>query len=601
MSASASWATRWKWRALALIPILLLSLGPQIQFWLERGSRWNGAYATLNADEFLYSGYLNALIDGRPRRCDPFTGRVDEAKEPLPETAFSIQVVPAFVLSSIAKILGLSASTIFILLAAAAGLLSSLAIFWLLSSITGDHRMAAAGVLFVLLSGTLFAGQGIIGVLLKLDIVALGLPFLRRYQPAATFFLFFIFCTLTWHALTASTLTRARLRALLAGLTLVTLVFSYLYLWAAAVAWLGCLGLLWLLLRTAGQRRQSIEVFAIVSVVFMAAIAPYGYLLSNRSRTLDELQTLIATRQPDLLRLPEIIGAIILVILIVCVRRRRVQSTHPRVIFAGSFALLPLVVFNQQVLTGRSMQPFHFEVFIVNYVVLISAEILATLVWKNMPSSTLLCVASHSILLGLVEIQLPAGGFARSDATKDEMIPVLTNLKSLPTHDGTFSSLVFSPHFELMQILPTWASHGTLLAIGSIDFGSASHEERKEFLYAHLYYSGATADRLRALFKGIPDELALSYYVKYVVFGHERVRPLYALNFKPLTDDEIETEVTAYARIVDSFSREDALRHPLGYAIADDKFDFSRVDPWYERNTGQRAGAYTLYQLRMRE
>src|ERR1044072_3294781 len=117
MSASSSSANRWKWRALAVIPILLLSLGPQIHFWLQRGSQWHGAYATLNADEFLYSGYVNALIAGRPRRCDPFTGRDAQGNEPLPETAFSIQVVPSFVLSSIARILGLPASSIFIALA----------------------------------------------------------------------------------------------------------------------------------------------------------------------------------------------------------------------------------------------------------------------------------------------------------------------------------------------------------------------------------------------------------------------------------------------------------------------------------------------------
>src|SRR5215210_7746174 len=116
MSASPSPANRWKWRAFAVIPILLLSLGPQIQFWLDRGAQWHGAYATLNADEFLYSAYLNALIDGRPRRNDPFTGRDEQAQQPLPETAFSIQVVPAYVLSSTAKIFHLSASTVFILL-----------------------------------------------------------------------------------------------------------------------------------------------------------------------------------------------------------------------------------------------------------------------------------------------------------------------------------------------------------------------------------------------------------------------------------------------------------------------------------------------------
>ena len=408
MSASPPAANRWKWRALAVIPILLLSLGPQIHFWLDRGSQWQGAFATHHADEFLYSGYVNALADGRPRRNDPFTGRDDQANQPLPETAFSIQVVPAFVLSSIGKIPGVSASTTFIALAAAAGLLASLAIFWLLSSITGDYRLAAAGVLFVLLTGTIFAGQGLIGVLLKLDIVSLGLPFLRRYQPAAAFCLFFIFCTFIWHALTADNLRRARLQALAAGLSLGLLVFSYLYLWSAALAWVVCLGLLWLLLRP-GQRRHGIEVFAIVGVMFALAVVPYAYLVSNRSRTLDELQTLISTHRPDLFRVPEIIGVVILVILIVYVRRNKIQRSDPRVIFAGSFAVLPVVVFNQQVLTGRSMQPFHFESFIVNYVVLVGAVILASLLWQNISRSTLLWIASLCILLGVVEVYLPAG------------------------------------------------------------------------------------------------------------------------------------------------------------------------------------------------
>ena len=597
MNASPSSASRWKWRALAVIPILLLSLGPQIQFWMHRGAQWHGQYATLNADEFLYSAYLNALIDGRPRRNDPFTGRDDGPKQP--ETAFSIQVVPAYVLSTTARILGLSASTTFILLTVVAGLLASLAIFWLLSSITGDFRIAATGVLFVLLTGTLFAAQGLIGVLLKLDIVALGLPFLRRYQPAATFFLFFVFCTFVWRALNADTLRRARVHALAAGLTLATLLFSYLYLWTAALAWLGCLGLLWLLLRT-GRRRQGLEVLAITAAPFIVAIIPYATLIAHRARTLDELQTLISTRQPDLLRVPEIIGVLILVLLIVYVRRKRVESSDPRVIFAASFALMPLVVFNQQVFTGSSMQPFHFESFIVNYAVLISVVILVALVWRNISRSTLIWVAALSILLGFIEVQLPAG-FSRVDERKDEMIPVLRKLNELPARNGTSPNLVFSPHFELMQISPTWTHHSTLLAIGAIDFGTASHSERKEFLYKHLYYSGVTADRLRELFKGVPDELAFSYYVKYVAFGHERVRPLYALNFKPLTQDEIEAEIKFYAMFVDAFTRADALRHPITYAIADDKFDFSRVDEWYQRDAGQRVGAYTLYQLRPRE
>ena len=58
-------------------------------------------------------------------------------------------------------------------------------------------------------------------------------------------------------------------------------------------------------------------------------------------RTLDELQTLISTHRPDLFRIPEIIGVLIVVILIVYVRRNKIQRSDPRVIFAGSFAVLP--------------------------------------------------------------------------------------------------------------------------------------------------------------------------------------------------------------------------------------------------------------------
>ena len=174
---------------------MILSLGPQLILWYDRGSQWQGAYATLNADEFLYSGYLNALIEGRPRCNDPFTGRQGEGKAPLPETAFSVQLIPPFVVWFLAKLFGISASTAFIVIPPIAGLLASLSIFWLLYLITGNDGLAATGVIFVLVAGTPFAGQGLIAILLKLDAVGLGLPFLRRYQPATSFYLFCVFCS----------------------------------------------------------------------------------------------------------------------------------------------------------------------------------------------------------------------------------------------------------------------------------------------------------------------------------------------------------------------------------------------------------------------
>ena len=601
MTRPSSHWSRWMWRALIIVPITILSLEPQLRFWIDRGSNWQGSYATFNADEFLYSGYLNALDQGRSRRNDPFTGRVDGAGSSFSETAFSIQFIPPFVISTIARTLHLSAATSFIILALIAGVLGSLSIFWLILSITSDERFAATSALFVLVLGTLIAGQGLIGVLLKLDVIALGLPFLRRYQPAASFFLFFVFCTLVWHAFNSLKNRRALLGSLAAGLVLTVLVFSYLYLWTAAIAWLGCLFLLSLFQRRE-YRKRDFKALAIICAFLVLALVPYFYVVSHRSASLDELQTLISIRKPDLFRLSEIVGLLVLIGLVMAVIRGKIRRDDPRTLFAASFLLLPLVVFNQQVLTGRSMQPFHFEVFIINYTTLVGLVIVISLLWRTVTSRSLIWIAIFCALLGAVEVELTRA-FAVGDLKKDEMVPAMRLLAERAPRDGSANDRVFSPHFEFMQMLPTWAPQATLLAVGSVDFGSATHDERKEFLFTHLYYSGSSDDRLRELLHGVRAELAWSYYVKYVVFGHERVRKALTLHYKPVTEPEIEMEVKSYSLFVNSFSRSEAGKYPLRYIVvaANSNFDFSRLDRWYERGPAEPVGSYDLYSLKLRE
>lgn len=592
---------RWKWCTVAILPVLLLSLLPQIEFWVDRGTQWQGAYATFNADEFLYSAYLNALIDGRPRRNDPFSGKDDFAGNPLPETAFSIQLIPARALWLVARVTGFTASGTFIVLTALAAVLTAAALFWLLFSVTSDARLSAIGTLFVLVAGTLCAAQGLIGVVLRLDIVALGLPFLRRYQPAASLFLFFVFAGFVWQAFVHIELCRRRVAAVLAGLCLGLLVFSYLYLWTTAVAWFGVMSLLWFVLRSRQDRRRVVETFAIIIGFFLCSLVPYAQLLGHRSPTLDELQTLIATHRVDLFRIPEIVGTCVLALIIAGVTRGRLQKHDPRVTVAASFAVLPLIVFNQQVLTGRSMQPFHFEAFVVNYAVLVSLVILATFLKLSMRS--IIWVGIGCILLGATEMHLTRA-FAPSDIARDQMVPVFRRLRELSNGYTNEQNrpLVFSPHFELNRILPTWAPQGTFLGIGGIDFGSSTHQERKEFLFSQLYYVGTSPDQLRELIRGKQDELAFSYYVRYVIFGHERVRPAFSLHFTPITSTEIEEEIANYKSFVESFSPSEAQRRPIAFMViaSTTNFEFERIDKWYVRDTGESIGLYKLYRLKPR-
>src|SRR6185436_9936167 len=87
---------KWKWCVLPSLAMVLLSLIPQIHLWIVRGREWNGAYVSPQGDELLYSAYLNALINGRTRKNDPFGGMDSPPNSPLPESIFSLQSLPAY-------------------------------------------------------------------------------------------------------------------------------------------------------------------------------------------------------------------------------------------------------------------------------------------------------------------------------------------------------------------------------------------------------------------------------------------------------------------------------------------------------------------------
>jgi hypothetical protein len=589
----------------------ILALMPQIRFWLARGSQWKGAYTILQPDELAYSAYINALIDGRPRRNDPSTGQDNNPEARLPESLFSIQFIPPFIIAWIAKACGASASTAFIVLAGAAGLFASCSIFWLLICLMGDYKFAAIGVLVVLCFGTLAGGQGLLGLLLKPDVKFLGLPFLRRYEPSAAFPLFFVFSALVWQSLTTESVRASVLKALLASITLALLVFSYFYLWTAAIAWLVCVGSLWWLMRRA-DRRRTISMLIIITAPLMLALPFYAYLVSHLPPALDKAQVLTLTHGPDLLRIPEIIGTLILTALIVAGGKKRISFSEPQAIFAASFALLPFLVFNQQIITGRSLQPFHYEVFIANYVVLLGLVMTVRLLQHEIPRRTVVLIVSSCLFFALLEVNVAFQLGYSLNVRDDELVPVLLRLKEEAKHDGTWEglrehgrapALVFSPLYRISELLPTWAPQGSLLATSAASFQTLSGAERKEWLYTNFYYCTMDMEYLRELLNDRTDDPFLAWRAKSTIFGPERVSLVLGGEFQPIRQEEIEREARTYKAFADSFSHEEATKRPLTYAItpADAAFDFSHLDLWYERDGGERIGAYVLYKLKLRQ
>jgi hypothetical protein len=608
---------RWRLGLLAGLAVMFLSLYPQLGLWLKPDQEWHGAYAYFDIDEEAYSAYLNSLIEGRPRRNDPYTGREERQDSPMPESLFSIQFIPAYAVAIPSRALGLSASTAFIVLAFIIPLASALAVFWLLIIVTNDERLAATGVIVALSMGTLASGQGAVQALFGGESAYIYLPFLRRYVPGVPFPFFFILCGLVWRSVTAKSLRAAWLSSLIAGLVFSILVFSYFYLWTAAAAWLACFCIVWLAARPDGWRRDF-KALAVTGGVAFVALLLYALLIARRAPTMDAVQALALSHMPDLFRTTELIGAMVCALLAWGVRRGAIRWRDRAVLFTASLALVPFAVFNQQIITGRSLQPFHYEQFIVSHVVLVSLVLAAWLVRRGGVSDeagavvaavrarrisgrVLITVALVAFSWGIIETKVATAILSDYNVLRDDAMPVARRLAELARDTSTRTAdgereRVLSTHVVHADNLPTLAPQSVLWALHMRVFSGVTLAENKERFYQQLYYSGIGEQRFL--------EAMSDYNFEYRIglFGQERINRTLTADLKPITAEEIQYELGLYLDYVESFDRERAARWPLSYVIAwaGDKPDFANLDRWYERDEGERIGNFILYRVRLR-
>lgn len=603
---------RWRWGLLASVVFVLIALFPQIHFIVNRGPEWHGANAITHPDEVAYSAYLASLIRGNPRRYDPYTGR--GAQGEASESLFSIQLVPAFAVALPARWVGASASVAFMILPALCALASSLAIFWFISLLTRDERFSAAAVLVILGFGTLIAGQGIarhvpnLNYLIPLWIsnsVSLPslyhLPFLRLYQPAVAFPLFFILGALVWLALTRPTQRRAIVAAVGAGLVFALLIFSYFYLWTAAAAWLVCVCALWLVSRWSERKRAAV-VFGIIFVFAAAALVPYLRMLAHRAATVDAAQALVFTHRPDLFSLPEIVALLVLSVIGFGVWRGILRGRDPIVLFAGSFALTVLVVFNQQIVTGRSLQPIHYQWFIANYCALIAAALTAERWWRSedrrrLTDKQLALIASVALVFAFAEVWLAASVSWNYNRAIDEGKPVADRLAQMVAAGSPAVPVALIADLKLADRLPTDAPQAVLWAPRMLVFPGVSEVENHERFFRQLYYLGYDEKRFWAEL----DHADWNFLAG--LFPYQRLSPVVSGSNTPVTPEELRTQLASYVEYSRTFNRDRAAAPGLSYLVvsADKQPDYANLDRWYQRDAGERVGGFILYRLKLRE
>ncbi|MGQ0542499.1 MAG: hypothetical protein ACT4O9_11720 [Blastocatellia bacterium] len=579
---------------ISVTAIVLLALYPQLYLWLGKGSSWKGSYAVSNYDEVAYSAYINALIEGKPRQHDPFL--VEDNKG---ETLYSIQMVPAYAIAAPARLVGLSSSTTFILLGILIAAASALAVFGLIRQITGDDGLAAAGTLIVLCLGNVVAYQGEFRQLIEGRLLVDYFPFLRRYQPGFAFPLFFVFCGLVWRAFSDENSKRRLVFSVFSGVMFAVLVFSYFYLWTAAGAWLLCFVAILIALQK-DNRTQVIASTAIIGAIGIITLVPYFIMIGNRNTNIDNVQLLTLTHMPQVTSPVLIVGLVMAAVAILAAWRGKIDPRSPASIFVLVFSLTPVVLFNQQIVTGRSLQPVHYEIFIANYLVLMA---LVILVWLILSQPTegkkTASVRRVFVYLGLIAFGWGMVEAARSTSRsaglaqiRDESVPAIEYIgEQQPQNDGPL--VVHATNFVTADFIPTIANVRTLWNPHTSSAGGIGLAENKRLFYLYLYYSGFGE-------KDLSEALRVnSFEVTSAVFGAERALPSLGQGTEGISSQEIQSEVSKYAEFVRKFDYQTTANPVISYIIvpAEAEQNFSNLDRWYSRDTGQTFGLFKVYKL----
>jgi hypothetical protein len=643
---------RWRFGVVAAIFLAVFCLYPQLKMFYLRGSDWNGHYAYNDIDEVAYASYVRALIDGRPRKNDPYSGHDQSPETPQPESLFSIQFAAPYTVAIPARILGIGTPWAMTLSGALAGFLSALAAFWLIAGMTGSNWYGMAGSLAVFAGGALAAGEGAVGEVFFDGFSYPYFPGFRRYIPALAMVAVFGLFAFVWKVIgerrsvpgsvaigqpdfrlpnadlgsrsgvTSDPQSQIRIpqwrdpvatapgsdsssSILFISASIFCFaytVFSYFFIWTTAAAWLGSLFLVWLIFRPDGFR-MDLKALIILGAGCATVLMAYAWLLSNRSETMDDVQLLVFTRAPDFWRMPEFISIACLFLLAFAAARKWIHLREPATLFVLSLSLVPLVVFNQQIITGRSLQPIHYQVFIGNYVAALALVLTVGILLRRRLNSTgllpkLACasLAVLAIVWGFVECHYTVRVLDESNVERDMSLPVARRLEELAREDvDPHRSTILAYDMIQADDLPSVAPQNVLWSRHQHVFAGMSWQENKDRYFQFLYYLNVDE-------KGLDYLLRNDFVSKIALFGWGRHTDRLSSEARPLTNGEVAAEVTRYAAYRANFTAANAASPMLSYAVLNNEsdVDLTNLDKWYERDAGEVIGKYTLYKLKLR-
>ena len=218
---------------------------------------------------------------------------------------------------------------------------------------------------------------------------------------------------------------------------------------------------------------------------------------------MDHVQLLVHTRLPDLFRFPEYIAFGVLMILIAGMAAGKFRLGERDVLFVFALTLVPFIVFNQQIVTGRALQPIHYQVFIGNYVAVLAflGAIGLFIRRANREGSARMKaawagVAIAAIAWGFVECHYTVRVLDWANEHRDKGLAVAKRLEEFAkASPDKHRETVLAFDGILADDLPTVAPQNVLWARHQHVFAGLSWQESKERYYQYLYYNGVEIGR----------------------------------------------------------------------------------------------------------
>lgn len=585
---------RWSVPIVIASILVLLSLYPQLQMIYTRGPVYHGAAFVNDNDESVYIAYLQALIDGRPRTNNLYSGGEVRSEE----TFLSIQAFPAYTVALPARLLGVDANTIFPFLSILFSAASALSLYWLLFKITEDRAFSAIAAFAVLILGASAAGYGAVKYFSSLGASSAALPFLRRYTPGLAFPFLFLFAGSVFIASKEENGSNMR-NCLLAAASFLALLYSYFFLWTAALAWALLVFFFSLISFKTGYRTPWKFWFSVIGSFLVFGI-PYFWLLSQRVSSTDSSQLLESTRSIVLSRPPIWIGAAVIVVLLTLQLTGKVDFERRLAVMIASFAFAPFALFNQHVITGYSLQPFHYNLYAAPYFSLIAVAILAWVCFNRFLANPRPLVFAGMISLatvwGVVETHLAMKYRFNANIVRDATIPVGRQLRELAGDDLRTASREVTFNSDLFQAdhQPSISPQGVLWSEHLRWAAAISDLEARKRYFAHMYYMNRDEESLRESLQRCP----FSFECR-AIFG-ARVMPTLTIHPHFPNVSEIEPIITEFAEFVRSTDTAGPAEPLPSYAVIRgdvESFDFRNIDKWFERRLRESLGNYTIYEL----